>query len=359
MTVVLFPCIPAGNPLHPGRPASYEGSAEPCGWLPPCSQSQLRRGLDPTWPSPAPGSTPDIPGQPARHSMVPLSLLGGRSHLSPPVPPAFPGSERRSAKYPSRLPTCVQRLRVLCELAGLGSCGSLSPWRDETVVQLAAGGGCLWRTCGVKDEAWDGGGCAGTKAPAVLPSPALASRQLLATTARLSSVPSCSLPLGHRCGAARASAIPAPALPQRNPRSRAWPATFPPSPPPPPHCQALPPASPSPHLAALVQAWQPLMGLGAGIRLLLLGHLRGPLPDTCHGHPGETLAPDGAALLGVGTLGLWPYKRPHGRCVDPVSQWPLGKMPPLVTKAWRSPRRWPARLLAAPWGQGLTGPQTC
>lgn len=270
----------------------------PVGGCRPAPRASLGEGWTPRGPHQLQGAPLTYLGSLSGTARCP-QLAGG------PVPPVRSGTSRLPrvgkafGQVSLELPTCVQRLRVLCELAGLGSCGSLSPWRDEIAVQLAAGGGCLWRTCGEKDEAWDGGGCAGTKAPAVLPSPALSLRQLLATTARLSSVPSCSPPLGHRCGAARASAIPAPALPQRNPRSRAWPATFPPSPPPPPHCQALSPSSPSPHLAALVQAWQPLLGLGAGIRLLLLGHLRGPLPDPCHRHPGETLA-----LLGVGTLGL-------------------------------------------------------
>ena len=91
-----------------------------------------------------------------------------------------------------------------------------------------------------------------------------------------------------------------------------------------------PPASPSspvPHLAALLQAPQPLVRLGASVCLLLLGHLWGPLLGACHGHPGEMLPPDGAALLGVGTLGLWPHKSPHGCRAEPSSQWPLGTMP--------------------------------
>ena len=108
------------------------------------------------------------------------------------------------------------------------------------------------------------------------------------------------------------------------------------------------PSSPIPHLAALVQQRQPLVGLGVGVRPLLLWHLRGPLPDTCHGHPGEMLPPDGAALLGVATPGLWPQKSPHR--ADPLSQWPLGTMRALVTKAWRSPWRRPCPSAGSPLG---------
>ena len=269
----------------------------------------------------------------ARHGA--LSLLGGRSHRCPPGPPAFPsappGVGKALGPISLELPTCVLRLQVPCELPGPGSSVSLSPWRGEIVVQLCCGAawGCPWRTCGEKERRGMEAAVSAQRPPQCRQ--ARQSRQLLATRARRSSVPSCSLPPGHRCGPARASAIPAPALPQRSPRGRAWLAVFPPSPPP------RPAASPIPHLAALVQQRQPLVGLGAGVRPLLRWHLRGPLPDTCHGHPGEMLPPDGAALPGVATPGLWPQKSPHraGRRADPLSQWPLGTMPALVTKAWR------------------------
>ena len=206
------------------------------------------------------------------------------------------------------------------------------------MVQLCCGAawGCLGRTCGEKERRGMEAAVSAQRPPQCRQArQARQSRQLLATTARRSSLPSCSLPPGHRCGPARASAIPAPALPQRSPRGRAWLAIFPPAL---PHLP-LPasPSSPIPHLAALVQQRQPLTGLGVGVRPLLRWHLRGPLPDTCHGHPGEMLPPDGAALLGVATPGLWPQKSPHraGRRAAPLSQWPLGTTPARVTKAWR------------------------
>ena len=216
------------------------------------------------------------------------------------------------------------------------------------MVWLSCGAacGCLRRTCGEKEVARDGVGCVGTAAPAVLASAAPASRQLLATTARLNSAPHCSLASGALVrafvGHGRPRAGPAPEKPLARGMAVPGPEALRAGRLAPGRPRVPPPASPSspiPHLAALLQAPQPLVGLGVSVCLLLLGHVCGPLLDACHEHPGEMLPPDGAALLGVGTLGLWPHKRPHGCRADPSSQWPLGTMPPRVTKAWRSPWR--------------------
>ena len=163
-------------------------------------------------------------------------MLGGRSHRSPPGPPAFPsappGVGKALGPVSLELRTCVLRLQVPCELPGPGSGVSLSPWRGEMVVQLCCGAawGCLWHTCGEKERRGMEAAVSAQRPPQCRQ--ARQSRQLLATRARRSSVPSCSLPPGHRCRPVRASAIPAPALPQRSPRGRAWLAVFPPSPPP-------------------------------------------------------------------------------------------------------------------------------
>lgn len=142
VTVVLLPRIPAGNPLRPGHPASYEGSAQPCRWLPPCSQRELRRGLDHTWPSPGPGSTPDMPRQPARHSTgvsacwwvgppCPLQYL-------PPSHRHLPASGRRLAPSPSSsLPACR------------GSKCSVSSLGRGAVVACPHGGTRSWSSCAV------------------------------------------------------------------------------------------------------------------------------------------------------------------------------------------------------------------
>lgn len=146
-------------------------------------------------------------------------LAGGAcSHLSSPAPPAFPSAPARVGEMfgPAsfKVPNYVQWLQVLCELAGQGRVATCGP---------AALRRCLQCTCGEKEEAPDGGGCVGTAAPSTVPlSMALASRQLLATTARLNSALRCSLPLGHCCWAAQAMAVPEPALPQRNPWDMAW-----------------------------------------------------------------------------------------------------------------------------------------
>lgn len=113
------------------------------------------------------------------------------------------------------------------------------------------------------------------------------------------------------------------------------------------------PASPSrpfPHLVALLQVPQHLIGFGVSVSLMLLGHLWGPLLDTCYGHPGEMLPHDGAALLGAGTLRLWPHKSPYGCHVEPSVIVPLGMMSALVTKAWLSPWRDPRLCEGTPQG---------
>lgn len=351
----------SGKPLRPGRPASREGSAQPGAWLPPCSVSRLRRGLEPVQPSQGPGSTPDIPGQPTRHGTArhrALRMLGGRSHPSPLLPPAFPSGTSRGqeASVPSHLelPTSVLCLHVLSGLAGPRTSGCPSPWRDEVVVQLCCGAAwrCLWRTCGEKEmemEARDGGSSAGTVAPAALPSPAPASRQPLATPARPHLAPSCSLPLGRCCGA-RGPRPPRRRLcPRESPRARHG-CRLPLQPSPTHTPLPASPSSPVPHLAPLVQERLPLTGLAVGVRLLFPRHLRGPVPDTCHGHPGEMLPPDGAAPWEWAPEGSGPIRDPPGCRAHPLSQWPLGAMPPLVTEAWRSPWRRPRPFAGSPLG---------
>ena len=298
-----------------------------------------------------------MPGQPAGHSTR-LSACWGAGHSCPlwHLPPShrhLPGSGRRSALSPSRsLPVCNG---CECSVSSLGrgalaACphGGTRLWSGcAAALPVAACGTPVGRRRQRGMEAVrDGGGCVGTAAPAVLASAAPASRQLLATTARLNSAPHCSLAsgalvrafVGHgrpRAGPApekplaRGMAVPGPEALRAGRLALGHPRVPPPA----------SPSSPIPHLAALLQVPQPLVGLGVSVCLLLLAHVRGPLLDACHEHPGEMLPPDGAALLGVGTLGLWPHKRPHGCRADPSSQWPLGTMPPRVTKAWRSPWR--------------------
>lgn len=274
-------------------------------------------------------------------------MLGGWSHLSSPAPPAFasapPSAGEAFEPVSLKVPTCVRRLQVLCELAGQGSGGSRSPWRDEAVVRLRCGaacgegGGAGWRRlCRHSGPRSTGKPGLGFKAAPGYSSQAELSSALLSASGAL---------LRGRVGRERPGACPAPEKPLGRGMAVPGPATLragclapgcPRVPPPP-----ASPASPIPHLAVLLQAPQPLVGLGASVRLVLLGHLRGRLLDACHGHPAELLPPGGAALLGVGTLGPWPHKSLHGCRADPLSQWPLGTMPPLVTKAWRSPWRRP------------------
>lgn len=238
------------------------------------------------------------PFPPAHLQHLPTCPL---QHVPPPCQ-QLPGFGKASGPISLGLPTCVFLFLEACDLCGQGSSGSLTPWMDKDGVWLHGGPACggLGRTCGEK-EVWDGGGCTATSIPcgAWTPSP--------------TSVPRPSdrvLPEPCESQPSQASA-----LLQRNPwgmRTWAWtadtqgqasrPGTM--------LCHlalsllCLPsPSLPVPHLVVLLHARQPFVGLGAGLRLLLLRHLFVLSQRQRNRHPGQLLPPDGTALLGVSTTG--------------------------------------------------------